>query len=102
MLQKFRCFIEENTLAYSAAVNSWLKERTSDYSGWTRKARFVSKDKASRIAERVHSSLGDKSAGKEWLGACLLKTISGNQRWHKRNELIDGFPEATSYFKEAP
>jgi len=45
----------------------------------------------------VHSALGAKDDIKEWLAACLLKTIKDNQRWHGRVELVDGFPEASSW-----
>jgi len=102
MLDEFRRFVEENILVYSVAINSWSKEETVKRSRWVRNARYVSEDTATRISERIHSSLGDKNEVKEWLAACLLKTIKDNQRWHKRTELIDGFPEASSYFREAP
>ena len=102
MLDEFRFFIEENLLVYSAAINSWLKEETLKRGKWTRNARYVSGDTASRIGEKVYSSLGNKNEVKEWLAACLLKTIKDNQRWHKRTELIDSFPEASSYFGEVP
>jgi hypothetical protein len=37
---------------------------------------------------------------KEWLAACLLKTLKDNQRWLKAPELIDNYPEATSWLTE--
>jgi hypothetical protein len=101
MLDEYRRFTEENILAYSAAINSWLKKEPIEHKGWIQDSRYVSKDNASKIDERVHSSLGVRNEVKEWLAACLLKTIKDNQRWHKRTELIDRFPEASSYFKEA-
>jgi len=100
MLDEFRRFIEENILVYSVAINSWLKEEPLKHFTWLKNARYTSKDSASRIAERVHSSLGEKNEAREWLVACLLKTIKDNQRWHKRTELIDNFPEATSYLRK--
>jgi hypothetical protein len=100
MLNEFTRFVEENILAYLAAINSWLKEETLKNSRWARNMRYVSKGSASRIAEKIHTSLGEKNKVKEWLAACLLKTASGNQRWHKKDELIDSFPEAISYFTE--
>jgi len=102
MLNEFRRFIEENTLAYSVAINLWLKEEPMKHITWIKNARYVSKNGASRIAEIVHSSLGEKNKVKEWLVACLLKTVKDNQRWHKRTELIDDFREATSYFRKIP
>lgn len=100
MLDEFRRFTEENILAYSVAVNSWLNESSLKHVTWPRNVRYVSKDMVSRIAEEVHSSLGEKDEFKEWLATCLLKTIKDNQRWHKRTELIDGFPEAATWLKE--
>jgi len=102
MLDEFRRFIEENTLAYSFAINLWLKKEPMRQVTWIKNARYISKNGASRIAESVHSSLGEKNAVKEWLVACLLKTVKDNQRWHKRTELIDDFREAISYFRKIP
>ncbi len=100
MVDEFRRFTEENILAYSVAINSWLKEASSKQVVWLKNARYVSKDVVLKIAERVCSSLGEKDEVEEWLAACLLKTIKDNQRWHERTELIDKFPEATSYFRD--
>jgi len=102
MLDEFRRFVEEYILAYSVAINFWLKEEPMKHGGWVEDSRYISEDNVSRIGERVHSSLGAKNEVKEWLAACLLKTIKDNQRWHRRTELIDGFPEASSYFREMP
>jgi len=99
MFDEFRRFIEENILAYSVAINSWLTETPPKHITWLENARYLSKDSVLEIAEKVHSSLGEKNGVKEWLTACLLKTIKENQRWHKRTELIDNFPEATSWFR---
>lgn len=100
MLDEFGRFVEENVLLYSVAVSSWLKGESLKHVAWLDSARYVSEESASGIARKVHSFLGEKNEIKEWLAACLLKTIKDNQRWHKRTELIDDFPEATSYFKE--
>jgi len=94
IVDESRRFTEENILAYAVAINSWLKEVPL-------KQVPPLKTDALEIAERVPSSLGDKDEAKEWLTACLLKTIKDNQRWdNKRTELIDDFPEATSWFRE--
>jgi hypothetical protein len=100
MLDEFRRFIEENILAYSFAVNSWLNEAPPKHVTWPDNMSYVSRDRASEITETIHSSLGEKNEVKEWLTACLIKTIKDNQRWHKRTELIDSFPEATSWFRK--
>lgn len=93
-------FIEENILAYSTAINSWLTEEPPKLVISLTKLRYITQENAVEIAERAHSSLGEKDDVTEWLTACLLKTITGNQRWHKRTELIDDLPEATSWLKE--
>ena len=60
---------------------------------------FVTKqgDKGLAIGQRVRVALGARDDSKEWLAACLLKTVKDNQRWHDREELIDGFPAASSW-----
>lgn len=100
MLDEFRRFIEENILVYSVAINSWLKEAPLSHFTWVKNMRYISKGSVVAIAEKVHSSLGEKDEVKKWLAVCLLKTIKGNQRWHRRAELIDNFPKATSYLKK--
>ena len=92
--------LEEYVLAYSLAINSWLKdERTAQVTSLIT-PRYITHDNAVAIAEGVPSLLGEIDEAKAWLTACLLKTIKGNQRWHKRTELLDGFPEAVSWLKE--
>jgi hypothetical protein len=61
--------------------------------------RYIPEDNALGIAETVHSALGEKDEAKEWLTACLLKTIE-DQLHGKRTELIDNFPEAFSWLKD--
>jgi hypothetical protein len=100
MLDEFRRFVEEKILAYSVALNSWLKQASSKPVTNAITTRYVSADKAKEIAQNIHSFLGKKDEVKEWLTACLLKTVKDNQRWHKRTELIDNFPEATSWFTD--
>ena len=95
MASEFRRFIEENILVYAIAINSWLKEAPP-------KQITSLKTDALEIAKRINYSLGDRDEAKEWLTTCLLKTIKDNQRWHKRTELIDDFPEATSWFQRKP
>lgn len=97
---EFRRFIEENIMAYSFAINSWLKVTPSRPITSMINTCYIVADKAEEIAEKVRSFLGEKDEVKEWLTACLLKTVKDNQRWHKRTELIDNFPEATSWFRE--
>jgi hypothetical protein len=99
MVDEFRRFTEENILAYSAAINSWLRGEAPKPVTMPKDARYI-EDNGLEIAEKVHASLGEKDGVKEWLVACLLKTVKDNQRWHKRTELIDGFPDAASWFRE--
>ena len=99
MVDEFRRFTEENILTYSAAINSWLREESPRPVTLLKDARYI-KENGLEIAEKVHASLGEKDEAKTWLTACLLKTVKDNQRWHKITELIDSFPEATSWFRE--
>jgi hypothetical protein len=100
VFNEFTRFTQENVLAYSLAINSWLQGLPTESMTSLTARRYVTDDVASQLVSRVHTSLGEKDEAKEWLVACLLKTIKSNQRWHKRVELIDGFPQATSWFKE--
>lgn len=100
MAGEYRRFIEEYILVYAIAINSWLKEAPPKHITLPTSTRYIPTDNVSGIVERVHSSLGEKDRGKEWLATCLLNTIKNNQRWHKRTELIDNFPEATSWLRE--
>jgi hypothetical protein len=61
---------------------------------------YLSRRIATVLSERVHAALGDRDETKAWLAACLLKTIVGNQRWHKSLELIDDLPGATSWLTQ--
>ncbi len=100
MSVEFRKFIQENTLALSFAINSWL-EGAPPRNIMRLKLSYLTKEQVSEIANRVHDSLGEKNKVKVWLAACLLKTVKSNQRWHKTTELIDNFPEATSWLEKA-
>ena len=93
-------FVQENILAYAAAINSWLKDASAESVPLPQDGQFVTSAGSLQIARNVHSSLGIKNQVKEWLAACLLKTVKSNQRWHNRPELIDNFPQATSWLSE--
>jgi len=93
-------FVQENTLAYAAAINSWLKDTSTESAKLPQDGQFVTSASSLQIARNVHSSLGKKNQVKEWLAACLLKTVKSNQRWHNRTELIDNYPQATSWLSE--
>lgn len=100
IVNEFHRFIEENILAYAEALNLWLNGESWKLIPTVKDARYIPKEIGLSIAKRIHLSLGKKDKAKKWLTASLLKTIKGNQRWHRRNELIDDFPEATSWFRE--
>ena len=97
---EYRFFREENILAYAAAINSWLQGLSPGELRWPDNTRHVTRENALLIGERVHSYLGENDKVKEWLAACLLKTVKDNQRWFQTTELVDGFPEATSWLKD--
>ena len=100
VLREYRRFAEEYILSYTFALNSWLEGSTVVPVTYLTPCRYLTEEVAKEIPVRVHASLGDRDAFKVWLAACLLKTLKSNQRWHKINELIDDFPEATSWFRE--
>jgi hypothetical protein len=100
MHDEFLRFIEENVLAYSFALNFWLKGTEPDIARWLEDAKYVSMKMAFQIAKNVQLYLGKKTPVKEWLVACLLKTAKDNHRWSNRVEPIDHFPEATDWFTQ--
>ncbi len=91
-------FVQENILAYATAINSWLSGTSMEYAKLPFDRKYVTRDSAFQITQGVHESLGKKDEVKEWLAACLLKTLKDNQRWFKTIELIDNYPQATSWF----
>lgn len=90
----------KSTFWSAVAINSWLKEAPAKHVTLPINMHYIAKNSTLEITETVHSFLGEKDEAKTWLTACLLKTIKDNERWHKRTELIDDFPEATSWFRE--
>ncbi len=99
-IYELHVFVWENTLAYAAAINSWLKGSPPQDFPWPETNRYITGDIFTEITQRVNSALGKKDEAKEWLAACLLKTVKSNQRWHKRTELIDHYPQSTSWLGE--
>jgi hypothetical protein len=100
MLSELRRFREEYVLACASAINSWLGDSTPTPVTSLTEARYVSVELATSLNERVWKSLGQTDEPKTWLAGCLLKTLKSNQRWHEREELIDGFPGATSWLSK--
>jgi hypothetical protein len=93
----FRRFVEEYVLACASAINSWLEGSSPQGIASLTNARYVGEDGGMAVAQGVHAALGAKDDAKEWLAACLLKTVKDNQRWHDRVELMDSYPEAVSW-----
>jgi len=100
MLDEFKRFVEENILVYTLAINSWLEGLTPKNIMPLIAPSYITNDNALKIANGVHSALGEKDEVKTFLAACLLKTLKSNKRWHKTTEIIDSFPEATSWLKK--
>jgi len=94
----FRQFIQESVLVYSHALNSWLQGEESTVASQPWDTHCFSTEIATRTAEGACASLGERDGSKEWLAACLLKTLTSNQRWHKTEEMIDHHPEVRSWF----
>ena len=99
-LYKIFALVRESILAYAIAINSWLVGVAPQDNIWPTDMYYLKREDSTGITERVHSSLGEKDAAKEWLTTCLLKTIKDNQRWFQMTEPIDSLPEATSWLKE--
>ena len=99
VLNEYRRFAEEYILAYALSVNSWLMGSAAKPATSLTTCRYITEEIAKEIPVKVHTSLEKKDDVKMWLAACLLKTLKSNQRWHKRDELIDDFPEATSWLR---
>jgi hypothetical protein len=100
MLSELRRFREEYVLACASAINSWLEDVTPKPVTSLTEMRYVNEELATSLNERVWKSLGQTDDTKSWLAGCLLKTLKSNQRWHRREELIDGFPGATSWLRK--
>lgn len=97
---KFKHFVEENVLMYSLAINSWLRGESPESVTTSALTDFLDEADMIQISKSVHSSLGEKNEVKEWLTACLLKTLKDNQRWHEGKDLIDDFPDSVSWLKD--
>jgi len=95
--KEFETFVQENVLAYAICINAWLENGSPHFPSVIREGRYVSDSEAMQLLPRIRRLLGDRDAVKEWLVGCLLKTVAANQRWHKRKELMDHFPAATTY-----
>ncbi len=100
MMDLYNHFTEEYILAYAMTINSWLQEETPQPIMSLITSTFITEDYAQAMPNRIYTYLGEKNKAKEWLATCLLKTIKDNQRWHKRTELIDGFPKTTSWLRK--
>jgi len=99
-IYELHIFVWENILAYATAINSWLQASPPQAFPWPETVHYVTREDFLDITQRVNSALGKKDEAKEWLAASLLKTVSSNQRWHKGTELIDHYPQATSWLTE--
>jgi len=97
MLEEFGHFIQENILIHAVAINSWLEGVSPRDIKTLPTTSYINKSKAQDVVKKVHSALGKMNEIKRWLAACLLKTVKSNKRWHNTTELIDDFPEATSW-----
>ncbi|MFX1474903.1 MAG: hypothetical protein ACFFCO_05405 [Promethearchaeota archaeon] len=98
MRNRFHRFIEEHILAYAWGLNTWLNQDLMVGPSWIDEYQFVSHERAQRITSYIHSTLKEQQTVKMWLVGCLLKTLKDNQRKQNQGELIDAYPDATSWF----
>ena len=99
VLQELKRFREEHALAHASAINFWLEGSPSTPVTSMTETRYVPEEYATSMPVRLGNYLGERDEVKTWLAGCLLKTLKSNQRWHERTELIDGFPEITSWLR---
>ncbi|MBN1352854.1 hypothetical protein JXJ21_25925 [candidate division KSB1 bacterium] len=100
LCREFNRFIQENSLAYAIAINAWLENEPCQVPEAFDSGKYVSGDDAIQISDRIRKLLGARDDAKEWLAACLLKTVKSNQQWHKTEQLIYDYPESTTYLRK--
>jgi len=90
-------FHQECLLAYMYAVNAWLIDEEPTLVTDVCKPTYLIDQLAEQIPKQVKRLLGYRTPIKEWLAGCLLKTIRGNRSWKDNPQLIDDYPEASSW-----
>jgi len=90
-------FHQESLLGYMFALNAWLIDDAPILLTDILTPIYINQQLAEQIPKQVKRLLGTRTPVKEWLAGCLLKTLKGNRRWTTHNQLIDEYPEASSW-----
>jgi len=88
---------QECLLGYIYAINAWLINEEPTLVTDVCKPVFLNEQLAEQIPKQVSRLLGIRTPVKEWLAGCLLKTIRGNRSWKLNPQMIDSYPEASSW-----
>ncbi|MFW9843652.1 MAG: hypothetical protein ACFFEV_03675 [Candidatus Thorarchaeota archaeon] len=88
---------QECLLGYMFAINSWLIEEESTLVTDVMSPIFLNQQMAKQIPIQVKRLLGERSQVKEWLAGCMLKTMRSNRSLESSTQIIDDFPEASSW-----
>lgn len=73
---KERAELAEKISQFVFALDSWLAEVEKEKS-------IVENPAARNVIEEVYGSLGERTPVKEWLAACLWKTMKDNKKYYK-------------------
>ncbi|MFW9786075.1 MAG: hypothetical protein ACFFE2_03625 [Candidatus Thorarchaeota archaeon] len=90
-------FHQECLLGYMYAVNAWLIDEEPTLLTDVVTPVFLNQQLAEQIPKQVKRLLGIRTPVKEWLAGCLLKTLRGNRSWKTNHQMIDNYPEASSW-----
>ncbi len=97
MLKEMYRFHQESLLGYMYAINAWLIDEEPTLVTDVLTPIFINQQLAEQIPKQVKRLLGTRTHVKEWLAGCLLKTIKGNNSWKSMDQMIDYYPEASSW-----
>lgn len=90
-------FHQECLLGYMFAINAWLVDEEPTIVSDVLTPVFLTQQLAEQIPRQVKRLFGRRTQIKEWLAGCLLKTLKGNRSWKSNPQLIDRYPEASSW-----
>lgn len=97
MLNEMYRFHQECLLGYMYAINAWLIDEEPIVVTDVLNPVFLSQQLAKQIPKQVKRLLGTRTQVKEWLAGCLLKTIKNNRGWSSLDQMVDLYPEASSW-----
>ena len=90
-------FHQECLLGYMFAINAWLIDEEPTLVTDVLTPVFIRQQLVEQIPKQVKRLLGTRTQAKEWLAGCLLRTIKGNRSWKLEDQMINLYPEASSW-----